>query len=790
MKTFNTASLPEDLGDYYGELIYCGLDGLMTQSLREILPQDMAEVRDLYEHARRRLPAYLGMSWRGFKIDQGEVARKIPLLDGRIANLMLLWDALTEATGEKVNPRSTPQLVKLFYTTLAIPKITRTKKGKTSVAVDRKALEKIERNYLRAVPFAKILMRLRDLEKIKQVLTKELRDGRWHCTFNIGGTNTGRRSSSSDPFGYGANIQNIDKELRSCFIADDDHVLFQFDQQGAESRAVAYLSGDENYIKAVESGDAHSMVAGMVFGLTPTKEFTEVPYYRDKTYRHMAKVLGHGCVTGDHEVLTKHGWEAIEDVGNDEEIAVWSDGEIHFEKPAAWNTHEFSGELWHFEGNAYDLLCTPNHRIPFVAKGKTFEKTADDLPNWGQVPVSGELREGKAAVTEQQARLCAAYQADGSSTYGLDARFHFKKDRKIERLKTLLGDIPYSERMTKAGTTVVDVAGEYACVFTKFGKTAGAYLLDWPLKALKAFVDELKYWDGSIGKTSVWLTSANSEHLGWLNTIIRLCGFGSQVASPKISGYGSTIHAVSINARRYASPQSMTRTRVAYEGKVYCPTVSTSWFLVRRNGKIMVTGNSNYLGQERTMAMHASIEVKVAEDFQARYFKAFPGIKKWQLHKIAEVQRTGRLTTPFGRRRVFWGRLSDDSVLREAIAYEPQSMVGEITAIVAVRLHRMKEVKLLADGHDSVIFQVHKDLVDSVLPRVQDALKVTVPVTDIKGVVRDLTIPWDGSWGYNWGPRVEEKKAGAVILVKNPNGLVDYGKRLPGEPVPVGAACA
>ena len=43
-------------------------------------------------------------------------------------------------------------------------------------------------------------------------------------------------------------------------------------------------------------------------------------------------------------------------------------------------------------------------------------------------------------------------------------------------------------------------------------------------------------------------------------------------------------------------------------------------------GKIMVTGNSNYGGTPHTIARVLKVEIKLIEEFQARYFKAFPNI--------------------------------------------------------------------------------------------------------------------------------------------------------------------
>jgi DNA polymerase I-like protein with 3'-5' exonuclease and polymerase domains len=58
--------------------------------------------------------------------------------------------------------------------------------------------------------------------------------------YKLAGTETFRAASSAW-FGYGTNLQNIEKSMRSLYYADDGKVLVQVDQSGAEALIVAYL---------------------------------------------------------------------------------------------------------------------------------------------------------------------------------------------------------------------------------------------------------------------------------------------------------------------------------------------------------------------------------------------------------------------------------------------------------------------------------------------------------------------------------------------------------------------
>jgi DNA polymerase-1 len=204
------------------------------------------------------------MMRRGVQIDTKRRDILVAGLRARADHVQANLDYVCEQLwGTTVNHNSTPQLMVLFYEMLAIPEQTKSKKGETKVGTDREILERIARDYPRGALFANHILRIRDLEK--------------QIEFRIG-----------------SNLQNIPKEARTCFVADPGYLLFYSDQQGAEARIVAYLSGDDNYIAAVEGGDSHTMVASMVFGFAPDRELAEREYYRGYSYRDITKRGAHG----------------------------------------------------------------------------------------------------------------------------------------------------------------------------------------------------------------------------------------------------------------------------------------------------------------------------------------------------------------------------------------------------------------------------------------------------------------------------------------------------------------
>lgn len=172
---------------------------------------------------------------------------------------------------------------------------------------------------------------------------------------------------------------------------------------------------------------------------------------------------------------------------------------------------------------------------------------------------------------------------------------------------------------------------------------------------------------------------------------------------------------------------------------------------------------TNYFGTAWTMGRSLKIPVNVAEEFQARYCRgnpsagiepAFPGIPRWWQWTAQQLQVNSLLTTPFGRRRHFFGRPGDDTTLREAIAFLPQSTTADRMNLGLWRVWRhMPQVELLAQTYDSITFQFDERLNRDEI--IQEALeRIRVELISPSG--RKYVVPGEAKIGYNWGSRVTQ----------------------------------
>lgn len=178
----------------------------------------------------------------------------------------------------------------------------------------------------------------------------------------------------------------------------------------------------------------------------------------------------------------------------------------------------------------------------------------------------------------------------------------------------------------------------------------------------------------------------------------------------------------------------------------------------------------NYGGTDTVLAMHLKVPRAVAKEFLDRYFgpKGFPGIRMWQLKIQQKIAATRMLTTPLGRRRYFLGRPTDSTTIKEAIAYEPQSTIGDVLNLGLFRVWLYMDIpgkiELLGQVHDSILFQYDPADEAAILAEVAELLVVPIQING-----KEWRIGTDAQVGWNWG-KVKEKD-GKVI---NPHGLRDW----------------
>jgi DNA polymerase-1 len=167
----------------------------------------------------------------------------------------------------------------------------------------------------------------------------------------------------------------------------------------------------------------------------------------------------------------------------------------------------------------------------------------------------------------------------------------------------------------------------------------------------------------------------------------------------------------------------------------------------RQIAKSRVHGANYGIGPAKAAKIAGTTEAKAREDLN-KYKSMYPNLELWWLQVREQVGKTRVMTTPFGRKRMFFGRWSEDLV-REAIAYVPQSTVGDLLNLGIIRCWQALPPKweLLMQNHDSVVAQV---------PIGTDPMHIAkffrhyyeIPITIYN---RTFKVPVDIQIGASWG---------------------------------------
>lgn len=321
------------LDDADAEWIYNGLDVCVTlEVLHKISEQLDNTSAATYAFSRSLQAPVLDMAMRGLLVNRerrDQVLRdyneRIDVLEDRLTRIVRDGIGLQVQSTEKARWWRSPQQLKtLLYDVMQLPPVRKKNaNGAMAPTTNREALEKLSLYFL-AEPVCAHLLALRDIEKKRQFLTTSLDpDGRIRTSFNIAGTNTGRLASSMSDFGTGTNLQNVDRELRSVFMADPGMKFCNIDLEQADSRNLGALCWDKfyeshgeafagAYLDACESGDLHTTVCKMSnpqlpWGTAPDREIADQVFYRGKTYRDGSKILGHGSnYLGQPRTMARH----------------------------------------------------------------------------------------------------------------------------------------------------------------------------------------------------------------------------------------------------------------------------------------------------------------------------------------------------------------------------------------------------------------------------------------------------------------------------------------------------
>ena len=761
------------------EIIYNSMDTMNTFALREVLMEKLkldSNYNDTYWYLRNMLGPIMTMMRRGIKINETKRTTAKHKVYRRYQRLQALLNRIARAIWKKpLNPASPKQMVEFFRDWLSVSEadLTSRKKGEAKITTDSDKLDSLSKKHLRCSTICKLVIKIRETKKELESLDAKLLNGRMMTSYNLSGTETLRLSSSEHPFWCGCVSRDTEVLTKEGWIRfdllDDNPIIAVWDKN---NNNIFF----DNVKKVSRNFDVDVL----------TLKGEQVSGVFTMDHKHAYKYPSKPNVNGWLESTTKDIMNSStiqiplsgfynEGIEYDEfnlrlMVACLADGSLQngsyrlaFSKDRKIkrfiNLCNQGNILFNIQKSHKDcsrFSIKKEHALIHLT-GDKYGKWLLDLGPKSRAIILDELKYWDASIRNKSfvffskdkdqcewLQICAHLTGISATVITSNNTKGYNKDPNatITRLNVKPRSYAY---INSRNWTNIDRLNEVFCVQT----STGFFLIRH---------------DGKIsitGNCNAQNIDRELRHFFVPDDGYTLCECDQQGAEAKavayLSGDEGYIKAVeSEDVHTYVAHMSygIPNDRAVVESTM-SPNKTDSYRQLTKK----TTHGTNYYATPWTVAQNAKITIDEAENFQAKYFKAFPGIKLWQTWHSEQLTSKGFITNSFGFKRRFWDRPTDDSTLREAIANCPQSMIGIITNIGLYRLWLKYEgvkdspLQILANGHDALVFQVKTEELKATMTEVMPMITLTIDVEDINGITREMTIPMGAKVGPSWGKK-------------------------------------
>jgi DNA replication protein DnaC len=249
-----------------------------------------------------------------------------------------------------------------------------------------------------------------------------------------------------------------------------------------------------------------------------------------------------------------------------------------------------------------DMCLSKDHNFAYLtSKGnmqkKPFYEVMEIHKNttqgfYGRVETAFNFSGCGIDLSENEIRIMCAVIADGSFRKKTKLCYvNIKKERKKERMRSLLSNYKYKEYIKQNGYST------FVFYAPRTEKEFGEYWYNCSNEQLQIICDEIFYWDGYInGKRKLYF-STSKKSADFVQFALSATGIRTTISIDNhkdktcyvvhCSSGNSTVSMVSSGGRTKAIIQEIP----PKDNKEYCFTVSTGYLVLRRNGRIFITGN-------------------------------------------------------------------------------------------------------------------------------------------------------------------------------------------------------
>ena len=363
-------------------------------------------------------------------------------------------------------------------------------------------------------------------------------------------------------------------------------------------------------------------------GRSPYKEVCNGYVPRLVSVPNFEGVLMH-CLTPETEILTEKGWMNLESFKQHNPLFCMTYNTqtkcAEFLPINFFLEEDYNGKIYRNDGCRVNYAVTDKHSM-YVGSGKHAQslnwgfKNADSLPSDASF-ITAAIKKGEELLPQQKAlyRLVMATVADGYilnwSAKSSQVRFHFVKERKIQRIKKLVEEIGcnYKEFIDNEGKTHICLDSCLSEIITEIlnpyrliqkDKKIPFEVLNLKGEDLKDLVLEYLFWDGRYenyikNNKNMVICSTNIENIKMLQAMAMLGGFRTYVKDDSGGANRNKCFALVLyEGQEIVKPSKDTYSTTNYNGKVWCVNNDNHTIFTRLNNRTVVVGNCGNSAQD------------------------------------------------------------------------------------------------------------------------------------------------------------------------------------------------
>lgn len=313
-----------------------------------------------------------------------------------------------------------------------------------------------------------------------------------------------------------------------------------------------------------------------------------------------------GCVDCDTEYFNGVEWVRIADYKNGDKVLQYNpeNKKATLVKPKEYIKAPTT-ELYHLIGERHyiDMCLSANHNFAYITtKGHMQKKPFSEVMKmhnetvqgfYGKVETAFDYSGTGIELTDNEIRLMCAVIADGTfQDKQIKCQINVKKERKKERMRLLLSDMDYKEYKKNNGYS------RFSFYAPRREKMFSDYWYNCNRRQLEIIAEEVFEWDGSKrGKRRTYF-STSKKSADFIQFALSATGSRATISTDyhrdkpcyvvSKSSYASTVSMCSTGGKNKATIKKVNPA----DGNQYCFTVDTGYLVLRRNGRIFITGNS------------------------------------------------------------------------------------------------------------------------------------------------------------------------------------------------------